>query len=738
MYGGYCSPNGYLFEFGDDPITADQLLEDYNLVAKADNLVAYIKQQANAVRHNDIMISWGCDSMYQNAHLMFKNIEILMDYINSQPKYNVSMFYSTPSLYVDAINKQNVQWPTKNDDFFPYADGPHAYWTGYFTSRPTIKGYVRSTNNLLQATTQLYSLSGLNDASLRAEIFNLQEPMGVLQHHDAVAGTEKQHVADDYAKRLWVGSGYALDVISKTISHNIGAKSPVAFTYCPLLNESICPATDDLSSKKVISVVAYNPLGWTRVEYITLPVPVAAASVLDSNGKIVPSQISKGSPYTITFVVSIPPLGFATYFVQPGASNNKQQAEYAETIAVADPITLNNKFLTLNLDAQGNFVSATNKVSGKTVKIQQNYLYYQSSTGTPSDGQASGAYIFRPANDTANTFGGASPVVTYTNGTLMSEVRRVFSPYLTQIIRLYSDQANIEVVDMVGPIDTSDNIGKEVITRYTTDLATQDLFYTDSNGIEFQTRKINYRPSWPYQVVEPVSGNYYPINSAAYIKDSAKDAQFTLLTDRSRGGGSAVAGVLEAMIQRATVKDDSRGVGEPINEHNVVHSVSWLVVDAASSSANIYRQASKRLSHPLVLSFASTDSVASWTSQYKTNFAPLTKPLPPNVQLLTFAPTEQDSQYILRFHHTFQVGEDPALSQPVTIDINSFFQNYQVSSATETQLTAVRKSDRSDAVEFKGTTRAPINIVLKPTEIRTFVVTLTQMNIHKSSVNIVV
>ena len=26
--------------------------------------------------------------------------------------------------------------------------------------------------------------------------------MGIAQHHDAVSGTEKQHVADDYAQRL--------------------------------------------------------------------------------------------------------------------------------------------------------------------------------------------------------------------------------------------------------------------------------------------------------------------------------------------------------------------------------------------------------------------------------------------------------------------------------------------------------------------------------------------------------
>ena len=34
----------------------------------------------------------------------------------------------------------------------------------------------------------------------------LRRAMGVAQHHDAVSGTSKQHVADDYAKRLAIGA----------------------------------------------------------------------------------------------------------------------------------------------------------------------------------------------------------------------------------------------------------------------------------------------------------------------------------------------------------------------------------------------------------------------------------------------------------------------------------------------------------------------------------------------------
>ena len=62
----------------------------------------------------------------------------------------VHAFYSTPTIYLDALHNASQTWELKTDDFFPYADCPHCYWTGYFTSRPALKRYVRLNNNLLQ------------------------------------------------------------------------------------------------------------------------------------------------------------------------------------------------------------------------------------------------------------------------------------------------------------------------------------------------------------------------------------------------------------------------------------------------------------------------------------------------------------------------------------------------------------------------------------------------------------
>ncbi len=60
-----------------------------------------------------------------------------------------------------ALNKADRAWSSKTDDFFPYADHPHAFWTGYFTSRAALKRYERHSNNILQVTRQLAAFSNL-------------------------------------------------------------------------------------------------------------------------------------------------------------------------------------------------------------------------------------------------------------------------------------------------------------------------------------------------------------------------------------------------------------------------------------------------------------------------------------------------------------------------------------------------------------------------------------------------
>jgi len=133
----------------------------------------------------------------------------MIDYMNKfySDKYNFQ--YSTPSNYVQAIAKTNYTWTVRQDDLFPLEGDPASYWTGYFTSRANAKSFIRAGSSHLAASNQLYSWAALN-SGVKDEVLEqvmdaknyLLDQMGIYQHHDAVTGTARQDVADDYAFRL--------------------------------------------------------------------------------------------------------------------------------------------------------------------------------------------------------------------------------------------------------------------------------------------------------------------------------------------------------------------------------------------------------------------------------------------------------------------------------------------------------------------------------------------------------
>ena len=68
----------------------------------------------------------------------------------------------------------------------------------------------------------------------------------------------------------------------------------------------------------------------------------------------------------------------------------------------------------------------------------------------------------------------------------------------------------------------------------------------------------------PYNISEPVAGNYYPVNAMMRLDDG--ELELAVLTDVSQGGASLQDGALEFMVHRRVQDDDSRGVQEPLNE----------------------------------------------------------------------------------------------------------------------------------------------------------------------------
>ncbi|XP_060037774.1 lysosomal alpha-mannosidase isoform X2 [Erinaceus europaeus] len=744
----YNPPESLCWDSGcsDSPIVEDPRSPEYN----AKDVVTYFLKlsdiQRQSYRTNHTVMTMGSDFQYENANMWFKNLDKLIRLVNAQQASGslVNVLYSTPACYLWELYKSNLTWSVKLDDFFPYADGPHKFWTGYFTSRAALKRYERHSYNFLQVCNQLEALVG--PAASQGPYgsgasASLNEAMAVLQHHDAVSGTSKQHVANDYARQLAEGWGPCEVLLSNALARLSGSKKD--FTFCRELNISLCPFTQGAHS---FEVTVYNPLGRKVERMVRLPVSKEAFLVKGPDGAVVPNNflsfVSEVVPnpsseqLELLFPATVPALGFSVYSVsrvsprRPTSLRRRPRAQEAESLE----LTIQNEYLQARFDPDtGLLMEVNNLEEGLQLAVRQAFFWYNASMGDGLSSQASGAYIFRPYRQEPMILSRwVQPRLVKTS--LVQEVHQNFSAWCSQVIRLYRGRRQLEFEWTVGPIPVGDNWGKEVVSRFDAALDTKGLFYTDSNGREILERRRDYRPTWKLNQTEPVAGNYYPVNSRIYIKDS--EMQLTVLTDRSQGGSSIRDGSIELMVHRRLLKDDGRGVGEPLQEDlpgRWVRGRHLLLLNKLKTAAAAHRlQAQEEVLAPQLV-LASGDG-----TPYRPSVAPskqfsgLRWELPPSVHLLSLTHWGP-GMVLLRLEHQFAVGEDSGrnLSAPVTVDLTDLFSTLTITQLEETTLAANQLRARASRLYWTpgtGPAAAPLQpprlnpaaITLMPMEIRTF------------------
>jgi hypothetical protein len=69
--------------------------------------------------------------------------------------YNMTLVMSTPGEYIDALKKEKVKWPVVYDDFLNYYEDKWSFWSGYYTSRPSFKKFIKDASAVYHSSAKL-------------------------------------------------------------------------------------------------------------------------------------------------------------------------------------------------------------------------------------------------------------------------------------------------------------------------------------------------------------------------------------------------------------------------------------------------------------------------------------------------------------------------------------------------------------------------------------------------------
>lgn len=729
--GGYDSPGPVS---RCDQWTATNSSCNYAAAASdARGLADVVQQHASAVRGSDVLINMGTDFRWPNALDYFAYVDGLRDALpNASGGLYSEVAYSSAADYVERKLANVSSLPLLVGDLFPYSGG-HDMWTGYFSSRPAFKAFVRESSALLQAARQLQALAG-PVASLGPDnaLFALERALGVCVHHDAISGTARDYVTKNYAALLEDGRAGAYASVAASLAALTGfTASP--FALCPLANVSICPALEvGIATVAVVHNALGQPQDAAPVRLaVGTPPGVASFSVSDAAGRPVTAQLvplsqqdrelrasynsSAGGDAVawLCFTAALPAAGFSAFFIEPAASASAAPHTHASALATVGgagagagdgDVVLTNGRVTVTIGAATGFMTRyADAATGAALDVRQSWLAYTAFDGQSSlDGsnQASGAYDFRPASSTPLPLlpQGVPAAVMIATGPVVNVSFSVYG-YVSVETRLWAGAAAAELEWTIGPVDVSDGQGREVITRFETGLASNGLYETDSNCREMIPRRLNQRANFTATVVEPAAGNYYPTPCLARV--SGPDLTLAVAVDRAEGSASLADGQLELMCHRRLLHDDGKGVGEPLDEPGytdgrglVVRGRHWLAVAPAGAAAAAASKA--LLLQGLALPTAARAfaplgalSPAQWRQANTASASLLAVPLPGAVHLAT-AHALSPTTLLLRLAHVFDAGEGLPVNASSSVALRGLFSGRAVASAVDMTLPGAR------------------------------------------------
>jgi len=594
-------------------------INQYNVQSRAELLLEQYGRTGSLYPHNVVLVPLGDDFRYNKDvefDQQYENYMQLMKHINAGD-YNAHVTFGTLTDYFTEVRHRMKNFRTLSGDFFVYSDifseGRPAYWSGYYTTRPFVKRLSRVLATNLRTAEILYSLSLGRKAGHAKEMEQMfsflteaRENLGLFQHHDAITGTSRAYVMQDYGIKLFDGLGKVREVQAVASQNLLNVLHAVR--HLDLLGEDWTrlpsKATLDLIGGAVHNLVIFNSLGQAAQETASIRTNSASACVEDTNGETVDVQISPAYDtvknkldlelFDVTFGVELKPLGFSVYRLKfCDRSSDELSRRKTKIFCLSCPqsetpayklghvpegaVQIENNLYRLLFDPISKLLrNATNKLNGVSMPLDLEFSAYNSAPFR------SGAYLFQtdPAKDVESEVFSERDIksIVIISGPVFSQLTVVWeikgtshqnpspSTFLHSV-KLYhltgplSEAVHIENLFDFGPSPNMKDL--EVLMRFRSGVRNGNppTMFSDQSGLGMQKRV--------WVPAAGLEGNYFPITSSAYIEDGSN--RLTLLVDHAAGAAAVKEGSLEVMVDRRTMYDDARGMGE-----GVVDSVSTL------------------------------------------------------------------------------------------------------------------------------------------------------------------
>ncbi|XP_077136225.1 epididymis-specific alpha-mannosidase [Ranitomeya variabilis] len=741
------------------PVTSE------NIQQYAEAMMKNIKTRAAWFRSNDVLWPWGCDKQFFNSSVQFNNMDLLLDYINSDREFEMSVQYCTLSEYFTSLYNRNMSWEVRgSQDFLPYSSDIFEAWTGFFASRNVLKGIARRASSLLYAGESAFTQYLMKHPSgpvckmwALEQLQALRWAVSEVQHHDGISGTESPKVGDMYMAHLHQGVTGVRKLMKAIITDQFGYEKTE-------------------TSKGLIYITVYNPVAWNVTTYISMALNTSVSEVYDELGQIVPAQIQNssdpGHAFDLYILVVLPGLGYRQYSIKmenteprKETMNVVRQGKFSRKLSGKPKnskkriMPVSNDCYTLWIDLDTNLlVSITDRERNDTVQITQEFLEYHAN-GDTGAGPISDNYMFYSNGNAVPA--SKSVGLEIVTGKLVTEVRQYFYRDVNQqnytyaiFSRLYHVPDGYDNTLACRPIEQQYRVGplernREAIIRIQTNLQTNKRIYTDDNAFQMQAREFKIYDS------NTVARNYYPMVRTAYIED--EKTRLVLLAERSHGVSSQNKGQVEIMLHRRLWNNMEWDLNYnlTLDDTSTVRPTIWLMVGSKEVTNSLYQRLGLCLEHkPLVM--LSPSKGHRETENRMEADVPVT--LPPNIHLqilsipgwkyssnhtehmctLHKANTRGDADFsrvLLRMQHLYEDDEDPVLSKSTTINIKLLLQSLgTVKLVEERSLTGTwdlatmkrwkwKSTQQKDSDErMSAKSMEDFTVTVAPKEIRTFFV----------------